>query len=89
MLAVITVMLCFLALCYHVLPASITFILVMLDSSTCWVGHVLWCMTNVGYRVPFNMHGSFVVSLISIYSVMLLMCSCMVFIVEANGHVML
>ena len=23
----------------------------MLDSSTCWVGHVLRCMTNVGYRV--------------------------------------
>ena len=45
-------MLCFLALCYHVLLASITFILAMLGSSTCWVGHVLRCMTNVGYRVP-------------------------------------
>ena len=82
-------MLCFLALYYHVLPASITFILVMLDLSTCWVGHVLRCMTNVGYRVPFNMHGSFAVSWISIYSVMLLMCSCMVLILDASGHVML
>ena len=79
----------FLALCYHVLPASITFILVMLDSSTCWVGHVLRCMANVGYRVPFNMHGSFVVSWISVYSVMLLMSSCMLFMVDDNGHVML
>ena len=49
--SVTTVMLCFLALCYHVLLSSITFILVMLDSSTCWVGHVLWCMTVVDYRV--------------------------------------
>ena len=44
-------MLGFLALCYHELLASITFILVMLDSITCWVGHVLRDMTAVDYRV--------------------------------------
>ena len=49
---VVTIMLCFLPLCYHVLFASITFILAMLGSSTCWVRYVLRCMTTVGYQVP-------------------------------------
>ena len=82
-------MLCFLALYYHELLASITFILVMLDSSTCWVGHVLRCMTNVGYRVPLIYIVPVAARWLSVYSVMLLMCSFMVFIVDAWGHVML
>ena len=50
---VLTCLLCCYAPGYRaLLVASITFILVMLDSSTCWVGHVLRCMTNIGYRVP-------------------------------------
>ena len=35
-----------------------------------------------------GMHCSFVVSWLSAYSVMFLMCSCMVFMVDSSGHVM-
>ena len=35
-----------------VIHVSIALIFFMLDSSTCWAGHVLRCMIDVGYRVP-------------------------------------
>ena len=44
--SVFTVMICFLALCYYVLHASITLILAMLVSSTCW-----WWSSVHDYRL--------------------------------------
>ena len=84
----VTVMLCFLALGYHDLLASITFKCSCLLVVHVGVGYVLRCMTIVYYRVPLICIFHWI-SLVYAHLVILPLCSCMVFLYDASGHAML
>ena len=70
------------------------YLLVLLSHWSCLIiVHVGWSCSSVHdqRRLPSTVdrHFSFAVNWLSDYSVMVLMCSCMIFIADASDHVML
>ena len=82
-----TFVLCSLVLCYHVPPASIPFICLCLLVVHVDVGDGLRCMTAVCSECRCYAC-SIASSWLNACMVALLICSCMIFIVDASGHAM-
>ena len=79
------VMLCFLALCYHVLPASIPLICLCLIVVHIDVGDGLRCMTIVSSECRCYAC-SFASSWLNDCMIVLSLCHCMVLILDASGY---
>ena len=82
-----TLVLCYLALGYLVLVASIPFIFLCLLVVHVDVGDGLRCMTAICLK--YHCYACYIASSwLNACMMALLICSCMIFIVDASGHAM-